>query len=382
MKFTIESELFSGLLSAVSICAEKKSTIPILSCVKITARDNRLILETNDTEKTISLWTSLPIQKSGSLCVNISSIQRWSALLPEGSDIECRENPNGNGLIFSSGRSKNSISIFPAADFPVFKSPECAQSALISAPLFKTLLDEVSFCMASEEVRRYLCGIYIKQSPTQIDAFATDGHKMARSFMDSVERFVPENGVMIPREIRRSLDGVFSVCESPLSVTTDGNIFSLSWNRDDNTGGGEFRFRLADETAPNWHRVAPTTAMVRVLVSRADLALAIKRASCVMDEKNRGLAFSITKSTIHISQNIPGITSSIDEIVSCGCDGEIRLVMNYKNLIEALEHLATDFIEIGVNDPELPIILRESSGQGFTDIDLEKRFIVTDTMRG
>ena len=117
IKFSVERAVILKSLAHVQSVVEKRTTIPVLSNVKIEATDSALRITATDTE--ISVSESIPAKVSSTGATTISAQILYDIIrkIPEGSDIEFTQNSQEQVEI-KAGRSKFKLLSLPADNFP------------------------------------------------------------------------------------------------------------------------------------------------------------------------------------------------------------------------------------------------------------------------
>ncbi len=213
MKLTIERAALLKSLGHVQSVVERRNTIPILSNVKVEAKNGRLNLNATDMDLDISESVEAEVATPGETTAPAHTLYEIVRKLPEGSQVEL-ETAEGDNLTLRSGRSRFTLSCLPTEDFPVMAGGDLPKEFKLPAAELRGLVDRTRFAISTEETRYYLNGIYLHASQRDgvdvLRAVATDGHRLA-----SVEMPLPEGaagmpGVIVPRktvaELRKLID--------------------------------------------------------------------------------------------------------------------------------------------------------------------------------
>ena len=83
MKFSTSKNELQQALQKLSKATPTRSTLPILSCVLITASNDKTTLRTTDLELTIDLEISVSIEEEGSAAVPLKQLYDITNELPE-----------------------------------------------------------------------------------------------------------------------------------------------------------------------------------------------------------------------------------------------------------------------------------------------------------
>ena len=177
MKISIPRDAILNPLTMVNNVIERRQTLPILSNVLISVKDDTLSLTGTDLE--VEIINTCPITniENGDTTLPARKLLDICKALPEGSNLDIAI--SDERAILKSGRSRFTLSTLPAAEFPSIDTLISPFEFDISQKIFKKLIDQTQFCMAQQDVRYYLNGLMLELSENQIISVATDGHRLA-----------------------------------------------------------------------------------------------------------------------------------------------------------------------------------------------------------
>lgn len=335
MHLVIHKEDLARVLSAVAKVVESRNTIPILSCVMLTAAasassDGGLSVMATDLDILATAGAPATVNAAGSICVEaklLTDIARKATgditmILDDGK------------LVVKSGRSRFSLQTLPAEDFPNLGTHNYdAEFETDLAALFAP----VAFAMSSEETRFYLQGIYLE--PTA--ATATDGHRLGTNAADLPE-FTP---VIAPRKLVGLVPkGIVKVSVSQQKIRLETDALTLT-------------SKLIDGTYPDYRRIMPKQNDKLVKVDRDALMKAADRVSTVSSERGRAVKLSISPGGVRLAVNSADAGSAEDE-VEAGYSGEpLDIGFNAAYLKELLAVLPPGEVTIALADSGSPTLI-------------------------
>jgi len=311
MKLTIERATLLKSLGHVQSVVERRNTIPILSNLKLDARDGKLSLNATDLDLDIIDSVAADIATPGATTSPAHTLYDIVRKLPEGAQVELDADGEGH-LILSSGRSRFALTCLPTDDFPVLSGGDLAHEFTLTVAEVQALIDKTRFAISTEETRYYLNGIYIhaaeRNGAKVLRAVATDGHRLA-----SVEIPLPDGasgmpGVIVPRktvaELRKLVDETTADIAVGLSET------KIRFSFDDTV----LTSKLIDGTFPDYQRVIPEGNDKKLDVETRGFAAAIDRVSAISSEKSRAVKLSIASGTMTLSASSAEEGSATEEI--------------------------------------------------------------------
>ena len=359
MKLRIERANLLTALSHVQNAVERRNTIPILSNVLLSCKEDILSLTATDLDLSIVENVLAEISEVGATTTPAHLLYEIVRKLPEGAEIEIKKDDKKNQLKLKSARSSFSLPCLPMEDYPALASNEMPFSFSIPANDLRHLVDKTRFAISTEETRYYLNGIYLHSTNSSSDpilrAVATDGHRLALA-----ECSVPKGAEKIPNiiipkkavnEIRRLLEQTEE--EVGISVSKSQIIFSL-----DTT---VLTTKLIDGTFPDYQRVIPENNNKTLEVSCSDFKNAVDRVSTISTEKSRAIKLELTNENIKISANSPDSGSALEEISVVYNGDPLQIGFNSRYLLDVASQIEGDVASFVFADPVSPAIIRDST---------------------
>lgn len=327
------ADVHKALAMAQSI-VERKTTMPILSNILLSAKDGNFKISATDLEIASVIKVPGKIKGQGSLTVNGKILSELVKELGDG-DIEFRV-VEGARLKISSNRSELNIVGVSAEEYPSLPGVSLDTKGKISASLLQEMIQRTLYCVSADETRFNLTGVCFewledKKSGSQLRLAATDGHRLAAitrpvSGLSITERvIVPKKGL---QELRRLLEEQvqeeigFSIQEGFMVVETNEAKMSV---------------RLIDGEFPDYHQVIPKDPGSEVRVRSADLAQALRRVSLVIPDKIKGVEFNIAQGGLKISSSSSELGDAKEELIVDYAGEPIRVGFNARYVLDLIQ---------------------------------------------
>ncbi len=357
MKLTIERSALLKSLGHVQSVVERRNTIPILSNVKLSARDGRLDLNATDMDLDIVAGVEADISEPGSTTAPAHTLFEIVRKLPEGAQVELDASGGDDQLVLRAGRSRFVLTCLPTEDFPVMSGGEATHSFTIAAGELCALIDRTKFAISTEETRYYLNGIYLhateRDDTLVLRAVATDGHRLA-----SVEAPLPSGaagmpGVIVPRktvtELRKLIEDYadevdVALSESKIRFTFDGAVMTS---------------KLIDGTFPDYQRVIPEGNDKIMDINCRDFANAVDRVTAISSEKSRAIKLKLTPGVLLLAASSAEHGSATEELENDYSGSEIEIGFNSRYLLDIAQQIEGDVIRFVLADSTSPTIVRE-----------------------
>jgi len=359
MKLIVERAALLKGLSHVQSVVERRTTIPILSNVLLSAEAGRLSLSATDMDLEIIERVPGQIERDGRTTVPAHMLYDIVRKLREGAQVEIEARGERNAMVLRSGRSTFTLQCLPPEDYPLMASGELSHNFALPAGELRTLIDRTRFAISTEETRYYLNGIYLHATKNDevpvIRAVATDGHRLAR-----VEMVLPEGaagipGVIIPRktviELRKLVEEGEDEAQIALSETKIRFI----------VGEATLTSKLIDGTFPDYDRVIPSNNDKVLEVDCKTFAEAVDRVSTISTEKSRAVKLTIENGGLKVSATSLENGTAEEELEVRYHDTPLEIGFNSRYLLDIAEQIDGEGAQFAMSDAGSPTIVRDSA---------------------
>ena len=321
MEVTIQKSELSKLLHITQAIAEKKSTMPILGNLLLTAKDKSFSITGSDMEITAVATGSAQVKKAGSITVNSKVVGELVRELPD-AEITIRITERERVEVVA-GQSQMKIIGQSAEEYPVRPGLELSVKSHIQAPVLSEMINRTLYAVSLDEGRYNMNGVCFELAGGKEPALrmvATDGHRLAmitRS-VDTLEftgLFPKGSGagatesVIIPRkglaEVRKALEATGDV---PVGVDIRDGFFVVegpTW---------KLVVQLLDSEFPNYEQVLPKAPGTKIAVLSSELTQALKRVSLVVSDKNKGVRLDFYENLVRSSSSSPELGEAKEEL--------------------------------------------------------------------
>jgi DNA polymerase-3 subunit beta len=354
MDIIVQREALLKPLQAVSGVVEKKQTLPILSNVLLTVKDNQLLLTGTDLEVELVGFVRLEsMTDAGSTTVSARKLFDICRALPEGATL--RLSMEKNHLVIRAGESCFTLNVLPPNDFPSLEDSEYAVQFTVKQLHLKNLLTKTYFAMGQQDVRHYLNGAYLDIGQGAIKCVAADGHRLALASIQDEGIGAAEARVILPRksvlELIRLLadadnDATVFVGEGRCRVVTPEFIFTT---------------KLINAQYPDYNRLIPRGTS-SAIGEREAIKHALTRASILSNEKFRGVRFQLEPNKLRISANNSD-QEQAEDAVALDYDGnQIEIGFNVAYLLDVVSSISARAIRCVFTDANSGVLIEPVDG--------------------
>lgn len=361
MHLMINREIMTAAINDVSKAVSSRTTIPILTGIKISSHSEGITLTASDSD--ISIEYSIPMEEDGDLYVDIK--QHGNIVLPARylNDIVRRlpgefvelEVGDRFQTILRSGKSEINLNGLDPDDFP--RLPQIEEEKVFSLPcdMLKTMVKQTAFAAATTELRPILTGIMWALEGDQLRFVATDSHRLAsrRSFVEASAELSLEN-IVTPGKSMQELNKILPDNDSLVDIVVTDNQILFK------TEKILFYSRLLNGTYPDVNRIIPQQSKTDIILNTKEFLHAIERASLLAkDGKNNVVKFSVTPlSSVELSSISPEVGKVTEELQASSVEGEeLKISFNAKYMLDTLRVIDSEEVKIRFTGAMSPFII-------------------------
>lgn len=343
MNIKIDRDTLLKPLSSVCSIVERRHTLPILTNLLLEASGNTLSLTATDLEMQISL--SIPVDADGNMATTVSARKMLDICrtLPESAQITLEV--NDSRMQVRTGKSRFNLQTLPAADYPLMAKAggDTSLTLELTQQGLKSLLRQVDFAMAQQDIRYYLNGLLLEVNGDRLNVVGTDGHRL--SFTSArLEAQYEKQELILPRKTVLELIKLLDDSEDKVALEVSANQVNFSFS------GIRLISKVIDGKFPDYTRVIPTGYTNSFQTDRLALLLAMQRASILSNEKYRGIRMVLGKNSLRlISSNSE--QEEAEEELEIAYDGEpLDIGFNVTYMIDVLNNVSTDTVSYAFAD--------------------------------
>lgn len=361
MKFEVMRDSLLEGLSDVIKAVSSKTTVPILTGLKLEVTNKGLYITGSDSD--ITIQTFIPVEKNGEQIINITetgSIVLQARVFNEivrklpTNDVEI-EVTNQFQTHIRSGKSEFNLIGLDASEYPLLPQLEEERQFFIPSDLLKSIIKETVFAVSTSESRPVLTGVNWQVKDGELHCVATDSHRLAKR--KTVIKDLPEEeySIVIPGKSLNELNKILEETSSEVAIVMTQQQILFK------TGDVLFYSRLLEGNYPDTSRLIPSESKTIILVNSKALLQAIDRASLLArEERNNVVRFStLGNGFIEVSSNSPEIGNVEEQMQAVEIDGEeLKISFSAKYMMDALKAIDGQDVKILFTGAMRPFILK------------------------
>ncbi|ETT88518.1 DNA polymerase III subunit beta [Viridibacillus sp. FSL R5-0477] len=361
MKFDIMRDRLLDGLNDVMKAVSSKTTIPILTGIKIDVSEEGMRLTGSDAD--ITIQTYIPVEENGEQLINVEkpgSIVLQAKMFNEivrklpTNDVEFEVSEKFQTRI-RSGKSDFHLIGLDSTEYPLL--PELSEDNQFTVPadLLKSIIRETVFAVSTSESRPVLTGVHWQIKDGELVCVATDSHRLARRKVTLEHLPSEQSSVVVPGKSLTELSKILNDATTPVDIVMTNQQVLFK------TNDVLFFSRLLEGNYPDTSRLIPEEYKTDVTVNGRSLLQAIDRASLLArEDRNNVVRFTTMQDdTIEISSNSPEVGKVEEQIqVSSLVGEELKISFSAKYMMDALKAIDGQDVVIQFTGAMRPFIIR------------------------
>ncbi|EMY4796151.1 DNA polymerase III subunit beta [Bacillus pacificus] len=377
MRFTIQKDYLVRSVQDVMKAVSSRTTIPILTGIKVVATEEGVTLTGSDAD--ISIESFIPVEENGKEIVEVK--QSGSIVLQAKyfSEIvkklpkETVEISVENHLMtkITSGKSEFNLNGLDSAEYPLLPQIEEHHVFKIPTDLLKHMIRQTVFAVSTSETRPILTGVNWKVYNSELTSIATDSHRLAlrKAKIEGIADEFQAN-VVIPGKSLNELSKILDESEEMVDIViTEYQVLFRTKHL-------LFFSRLLEGNYPDTTRLIPAESKTDIFVNTKEFLQAIDRASLLArDGRNNVVKLStLEQAMLEISSNSPEIGKVVEEVQCEKVDGEeLKISFSAKYMMDALKALDSTEIKISFTGAMRPFLIRTVNDESIIQLILPVR---------
>ena len=338
MKFTVNRSELLKKLRDVQLAISNKTTIPILTGLKLEATRDGLKLTGSNSD--ISIETKLFVEDEQ---VNLEIEETGSIVLQPArffADIINRLSDDTftfevNTQLQASITSANSfftINALDASSYPYLPEIDTSESFTLPVRLLKRVIEQTALAVSKHESRPILTGVNFSINQGKLKAVATDSHRLSQRI---IPVSVPEDlafQIVIPGNSLSELSKILTDDIEEVSVALAENQILFM------TEDTYFYSRLLEGNYPQTDQLIPAESSTELTLNVQTLKGAVGRTSLLSHAgKNNVVKLIVKDSNIQLTSNSPEVGFVEEDVPYESIEGdELEISFNPDYLRDAL----------------------------------------------
>jgi DNA polymerase-3 subunit beta len=357
MKCTLTKEQLIEAVLMVEKTTVKNHTLPVLSCVLVEVKDNKLFLTSTNLEVGLCFNVDIKNGENGKVAVSGSVLLQVVSSLQNGTEITFET--DDNYLIIKNIEGVSKISTHDIEDFPVLPEVDGGKEIFLPAKDLKDAINSVVYCASLSTIKPELSSVFIHPNGNNLIAVATDSFRLAEKKI-SLKKNIESEPFLIPAKSTSDLLRVLEYVKNDVKLSVNKHQLSLS------IPNIYLTLRLVSGTFPDYTQIIPKEFVTEATMLVFDFERAIKKAGAFRDQFNQ-TTFTISpknKKLVLYTKN-ENIGETKDSISAALTGEDLTISFNQKYLADSLHSINSDSITIQFAGQSQPAVIKPVGNDGF-----------------
>jgi DNA polymerase-3 subunit beta len=357
MKFSLPKEAFLEELQLLQGIVEKRNTMPILANILMNVSASDIELTGTDLEVGLRTHIEAAIEAPGAITVNGKKLFEIVKSLPDGQTVQVER--TDDVIEIRAGDSEFKILCLPREDYPQVPEPRFEKGIHLPQKDLKDMIDRVYYAITQEQ-RYYLNGALLSLKNRQVELVSTDGHRLSytKKAQDDL-KLDKEISVIVAK---KTLNEIRKFDDESVEFDFDENNLFFK------VGRRTLISRVIESKFPNYQAVIPKDNPECLILSREELANAIRRVSLLSAERSKGIKFTIEKNRIRLFSSNPEIGEARDQLAVEYKGQDMEIGFNAQYLLDFLTAIASERVVFEIKDENSAVLLKPETEEGLTNI--------------
>lgn len=362
MKIRILKQDLNESIQHVNKAISSRTTIPILSGIKLDVNFQGVTLTASDTD--ISIQAFIPaedqdkqivqVERPGSVVLPAKFFVEIIKKLPS-QEIEMEVHEGFQTSIRSGSTDIQMVGMDPE-EYPVLPNIEEDQIISIPGDLLKNMIRQTSFSISSNETSPILTGVLWNLSDNKFKFVATDRHRLASRTAELNDADgVKFSNIVISGKTLNELSKIVPDQNTRVEIVVADNQVLFKIDRI------LFYSRILDGTYPDTSKIIPTTYKTELVLNTKELAESIDRAYLLSREEKTNIVRlqTLENGDIEISSSSSELGKVTEQLKVADFSGEpLRISFNSKYMLDVLKVVESEQLHIGFTGAMSPIIVK------------------------
>ncbi|WP_343184048.1 DNA polymerase III subunit beta [Buchnera aphidicola (Ceratovacuna keduensis)] len=343
MKFIIEQKKMLKMLKKLNVVLSKNLNNPILENILIKLKKKKILLTSNNLETELITKTYVKHEFSSGE-ITVSGKKLFNICRSFSKNIDILIYLKKNFMIVKIKKIKFKLSTLSSLEYPKFSSFKKYCKYVIKQKNLKKIIENSYFCMARNDARYYLNGLFVILKKNFIQSVATDGYKMAISTIFLKNKNLINNSIII------SKTGVLELLKLLNKNEEKINILINNYNLRIYTKKIIFTTKLIDGNFPNYKNLIIKKPETKIEIELYTLKKSLNRIFILSDTSFYGAKFYIKKNIMKISsQNEEYETAKEKILIKRNNNIIIKFNLNIKYFLNILQNIISKTICLLLN---------------------------------
>lgn len=336
MDITVSHQQLHNGLELLSRISTKHVALPVLQCIRVSAKNNQLVLQATNLEVSLEVLIDAQVNEEGEVAVPAQTFLQSIQFITDPSITLRTED---QVLQIETEAANTSIKLFSIDEFPTLKKIS-GTAITVGAEMFSLGIKSVAFAASQTSIKPELGSVCVQQKKEHSLTFvATDSFRL-------MEKTVPQKSVVLDQSLmipyKNALE-VARVCDAvggEVVVTVSENQCAFLFS-----SGAYLVTRLVTGSFPDYEQIIPKEYVTHATVLKDDLQRSFKKTSIFLN-KFRQVTLTITSKNVTVASQNNDVGHTTHSIKADVTGEDLTLSFNQQYIMDPLTHLYDDSVKL------------------------------------
>ncbi len=338
------------VLGAASGIAATRTTKEVLKCVRLTTKDDALLVSATDLEVALRVEVrQVEIKKKGDLLVPADKLM---SIVRESVDDTLTIEADEQACHIRGKDSHFEVYGQDPREFPPVPGLEGEPDVQVEGPVLADLINKTLFAVAKENTRYAINGILWVKQGKKLVLVSTDGRRLARAqgaaeeaAGEDAQMIVPAKTVQVLQRVLGHIEGKAAVKFSPNQIIVQADSYVVS-------------SALVEGHFPQYEDVLPKDNDKKVELPTEEFLSAVRRAALLTNEQSKGVRLKFDNGQLVLSSRAPEQGEATISLKVDYSGPEVEIGFNPVFLVEALKVVGGPSITLEMKEASRPGLFR------------------------
>lgn len=380
MKFNCAQKTLNEHLALAAKAVSTRPSRPIFSHLLVTASEEAQTVNLVGFDEAIAIETcfSAQVERGGAVCL---PAKLWGDIVSRLADGAIALEMGGQmdayfTVTMSIGKSKYDVRGLSSEDYPNLPTVEGNAIAIAAHTLLKGIQGSL-VAVSDDESTQVLMGVHLLGGAESLEFAATDGHRLSVVPTDSdtdasgMETTIAGRALKYLEQMLKSHEPTEQV-----QVWLDDTQVRFD------LGGQRLVARLLEGQYPNYRQLLPKEFARQVRVDRRVLLVSLERIAVMAAMKSDIVRLNIEVDRLSISVDATEVGSGVETLAVELLGDAIAIAFNVRYLIDGLKAIDGADVELMMNTPTSPAVLRSARAFAPPEDDEERYLLMPVQIKG
>ena len=362
MKIECEKKELLEAVEKVILATSAKPTIPYLSNIYFSAKENDLVLNTLDMEIFMKTVIKAKVKEPGRMVVTAKTLHDLLKANPEG---QIKISANEKKVNIQAKTKYDLVMPDVEKDAPEFKEIESDNRVTVEASVLKDMIKKSIFAISTDSLRYVLNGVFFIVEKEKIKMVTTDGKRLIYIAKDCKGNKKAAATAIVPSKAVAILSSLIG--EGPVELRFGQNQIQFTF------GSTMLITRLIEGNYPNYEQVIPKDKDLKITFGTKEFLESVSRVSIFAADRSTPIKLTFNKNKVmFFEQDATGNCSS-DEIEIKYEGKEYSVSYNPAYIVEILKNIDSKETDLLLTSPLNPAVIRPASEEEYINVIMPMR---------